>query len=112
MVNSRRADQSPIFKEIAIFLARANVSVNPACSGGLRTLLVSTFEAGWEAHASSVFPKAQAIRAAIPSLCAATISDCFTTVCNEMNRGLVRSFRKYKYIGLSIDGVTIKSRKF
>jgi hypothetical protein len=109
---AERAERSPIFKEIAIFLARSNVSVNAACSGGLRSLLVKAFEDGWEAREKSGLPKAQATRAAIPSFCPATISDSFSAVSAETNQALIRIFRQYKYVGLSIDGITIKNRKF
>jgi hypothetical protein len=56
----------------------------------LRSLLVKAFEDRREAHASSRLPKAQAARTGIPFLCAATISECFATVCDETTKGLIR----------------------
>jgi hypothetical protein len=114
-VNQRRPkDLAPIMLDIAIFIAKSNISVHAACDGDLRSLLLRAFKGGWEANAT--VGKSSKCEAAakkfIPKIQSDRIQEAFQQEFGRTRDSLIKIFRAYRYVGLSIDGVTIKNRKF
>jgi hypothetical protein len=107
--------KSPLLIDIAIFLSKANVSVQSVCNHSFRALLQHAFELGWQSRADSTNRGVlldQIIKTMIPSMNPDTINKALNTAHKHSRSELVDIFSQYKYVGLSIDGVTIKSRKF
>jgi hypothetical protein len=115
---------NPIVKEVAIFIGQSNLSVNAACNGDLRSLLMTVFKAGWEDSFARAKPEARsdsilgnsnplrdkATEAGIPRWNPELIRKALESIHQEMRSELISIFREYPDVRLSIDGVTIKSR--
>jgi DNA-binding sugar fermentation-stimulating protein len=53
-VTAKRGSQkSPLLTDVALFMAKANVSVQAICDPSFRFLLRRAFEQGWECRAAS-----------------------------------------------------------
>jgi hypothetical protein len=103
---------------LAVFIAKANVSLNAVHQSNLRSLLVAVFQAGWYAGMEALQPGSPrpnidaAVVKHVPSCDRARLSIALQHV-NTRGRGeLLAIFKQYHYVGLSIDGVSIKRRKF
>jgi hypothetical protein len=108
---------SPLAEELAIFLAKANIAVNAAYHADLEGFLKRVFLEGWNAAMRSTAtgsPPSAAVAAAqlVPKCNRAALSRALETVNDRHRRDLIRIFREYRYVGLSLDGVGIGQRKF
>ena len=107
----------PILLTVARFLAKANISMEAATNGELRELLLQAYDLGWEdreAADKSVkhLSLDDARRRAIPNLTVSNLCQALEENHTRTRRELLEIFRCYMFVGLSIDGVTIHSRKF
>jgi hypothetical protein len=89
---------------VALFLAKANVSMQAVCNRSFRILVRRTFNEGWECHVTSAD-----LGITMDPL---AMNQTLTAVCAHLQTKLLGVFSQSKYVGVSIDGVTIKCRKF
>jgi hypothetical protein len=102
---------------LAIFMAKANLSANAVHHGNLHSLLVSVFQAGWNAATEAVQSGSRpnfdaAASKLVPSCDRARLSLALQHVNKRERAVLIEIFQEYHYVGLSIDGVSIKKRRF
>jgi hypothetical protein len=113
----QQPEETVIIRQLAIFTAKANLSVNAICVGSMRSLLTTAFKEGWEQArqaGENPRPTAREVGAArsIPHLTPTLLGEALSTAAGSVRAELVEIFEQYPYVGLSIDGVTIKSRSF
>jgi hypothetical protein len=115
----RRSDEiTPIIRGVAVLTATANLSAKSVCSGDLHALLISAYLTGWreslihDPDRRNDICAREAANRAIPRFSSAMMTHALDIVYREQRSELIAIFKEYPYVGLSIDGVTIRSRKF
>jgi hypothetical protein len=85
------------------------------CDKSFYSLIKHAFELGWQHHSNNIstsIPMDIVIKNIIPSLSPGTVNQALNQVYRESRSDLISIFNQYKYVSISIDGVSIKSRKF
>jgi hypothetical protein len=102
---------------VTIFTAKADLSVNSIFVGPMRSLLTTAFNEGWQ-HARQAGknprPTVGEVSAAraFPRLTPKLLGEVVSTAAGSTRAELIKIFRQYPDVGLSIDGVTTKSQSF
>jgi hypothetical protein len=109
---------TPILPDVAVLMSTANLATSSVCGESLRALLIATYLSGWR-DCSTRAPRQteeqsarEAANRVIPRFTTRLVTRALDSVYQQQRSELVSIFREYPYVGLSIDGATIKSRKF
>jgi hypothetical protein len=105
---------TPIGEEIALFAAKANLSARAGCNAGLINLLRRVFVTGWQERENwnGKTPIRTMADRAIPNLQPDDVGRAIKQMEEKSKKDLLGVFTQQEYVGLSIDGVKIKNRKF
>jgi hypothetical protein len=105
---------TPLANALVTFLAKSNISTNAVCTGDLHRLLIQAFESEWDTYLSAPkdVSKDVAAHRAIPPLQVPQLRNGFRKKYQETRRELIEIFTNYKYVNVSLDGVTVKCRQF
>jgi hypothetical protein len=111
----RETSVTPIMRRLAVLLSTSNLSTNTACSKTLHQLLFAAFDLGFS-HGQSTIHQRMGSAKAFESLHKRATSERIMKALREedlrVRNELISIFTQCKYVGLSIDGVTVKTRHF
>jgi hypothetical protein len=112
---NRVSEKSPLLTDVALFLTKPNVSLQVVSDRPFLSLIRRAFDEGCESHAALAdrgLTKDRAAKLTIPTMNPLALNQALAALCAYLRAELLGIFGKWKYLGVSIDGVTIKGRRF